>query len=60
MLIPMSDRDILRFKVLTDLCKHRHSQVDAAKILNITLRQVRRLLDKLSMYGAHELANAVR
>ena len=45
LLIPMSARDILRFKVLTDLRKHRLSQVDAAKILNITLRPVRRLLD---------------
>ncbi len=48
MLIPISDRDILRFKVLTDVREHRLSQVDAADILNITTRQVRRLLDKLS------------
>ena len=60
MLIPMSDRDILRFKVLTDVREHRLSQVDAAEILNITPRQVRRLLDKLSKYGAHELAHAAR
>ncbi len=60
MLMPMIDRDILRFKVLTDLRKHRLSQVDDAKILNITLHQIRRFLDKLSMYGAHELTHAAR
>jgi|GEM_PF-1197190 len=48
MLIPMSDRDILQFKVLTDVREHRLSQVDAAEILNITTRQVRRLLEKLT------------
>ncbi|WP_155274585.1 helix-turn-helix domain-containing protein [Vibrio nigripulchritudo] len=49
MLIPMSDRDINRFKVLQDVRERRLRQVDAADILNISPRQVRRLL---SQHGA--------
>ncbi|MCG7490121.1 hypothetical protein MHN79_11520 [Vibrio sp. Of14-4] len=41
MLIPMSDRDINRFKVLQDVRERRLRQVDAAGgILNISPRQV--------------------
>lgn len=60
MLIPMSDRDINRFKVLQDVCERRLRQVDAAEILNLTPRQVRRLLVQLSQYGASSLAHSAR
>ena len=57
MLIPMSDRDINRFKVLQDVRERRLRQIDAADILNISPRQVRRLLSQLSQYGASSLAH---
>lgn len=60
MLIPMSDRDINRFKVLQDVRERRLRQVDAAEILNLTPRQVRRLLVQLSQYGASSLAHSAR
>lgn len=60
MLIPMSDRDINRFKVLQDVRERRLRQVDAAEILNLTPRQVRRLLIQLSQYGASSLAHGAR
>ncbi|GLT18716.1 hypothetical protein GCM10007938_24970 [Vibrio zhanjiangensis] len=44
MLIPMSDRDINRFKVLQYARERRLRQVDAADILNISPRQVRRFV----------------
>lgn len=60
MLIPMSDRDINRFKVLQDVRERRLRQVDAAEILNLTPRQVRRLLVQLSQYGASSLVHGAR
>lgn len=52
MLIAMSERDIQRFKVLNDLRDHRISQMDAADILHLSTRQVRRLLSLLNEQGA--------
>lgn len=60
MLIPMSDRDINRFKVLQDVRERRLRQIDAADILNISPRQVRRLLSQLSQHGASSLAHQSR
>ena len=60
MLIPMSNRDINRFKVLQDVRERRLRQIDAADILNISPRQVRRLLSQLSQYGASSLAHGSR
>ncbi|MBY7903833.1 ISNCY family transposase [Vibrio fluvialis] len=56
----MSDRDINRFKVLQDVRERRLRQVDAAEILNLTPRQVRRLLVQLSQYGASSLVHGAR
>ncbi|BDX07196.1 hypothetical protein MACH26_27170 [Planctobacterium marinum] len=60
MLILMSDKDINRFKVLQDVLEHRLSQVDAAQILDILPRQVRRLLAKLKLYGVSSLVHGSR
>ncbi len=60
MLIPMSDRDINRFKVLQDVRERRLRQIDAADILNISPRQVRRLLSQLSQHGASSLTHGSR
>ncbi|WP_423841146.1 ISNCY family transposase [Vibrio mytili] len=56
----MSERDIQRFKVLSDLRDHRLSQMDAADILHLSTRQVRRLLSLLNEQGASALAHAAR
>ena len=60
MLIAMSDHEINRFKVLTDVQERRLRQVDAADILNVSTQHVRRLLNQLATYGAKSLARAVR
>ena len=56
----MSDQDINRFKVLQDVRERRIRQIDAADILNITPRQVRRLSAQLSQHGASSLAHGLR
>ncbi|OLQ84887.1 hypothetical protein BIY21_05005 [Vibrio ponticus] len=56
----MSDHEINRFKVLTDVQEKRLRQVDAADILNISTRHVRRLLNQLATYGSQSLAHAAR
>jgi predicted ArsR family transcriptional regulator len=51
MLIAMSDHEISRFKVLTDVREKRLRQIDAADILHISTQHVRRLLNHLATYG---------
>lgn len=60
MLITMSEKDIYRFKVLSDVREKRLRQVDAAVILNVSVRHIRRLLNRLSTLGAQSLAHAGR
>ncbi|MFA0178764.1 transposase, partial [Vibrio lentus] len=56
MLITMSEKDIQRFKVLTDVREKRLRQVDAAIILNLSAR----LVNKLVSLGAQSLTQAAR
>ncbi|MGX9522902.1 ISNCY family transposase [Vibrio mediterranei] len=56
----MSDHEINRFKVLTDVREKRLRQIDAADILNISTRHVRRLINQLATYGAQSLVHAAR
>ncbi|WP_404972839.1 ISNCY family transposase [Vibrio campbellii] len=56
----MSEKDIYRFKVLSDVREKRLRQVDAAVILNVSVRHIRRLLNRLSTLGAQSLAHAAR
>lgn len=56
MLITMSEKDIYRFKVLSGVREKRLRQVDAAVILNVSVRHVRRLLNRLSTLGAKSRA----
>ncbi len=60
MLITMSEKDIHRFKVLTDVREKRLRQVDAAIILNLSARHIRRLVNKLVSLGAQSLTHAAR
>ena len=56
----MSEKDIHRFKVLTDVREKRLRQVDAAIILNLSARHIRRLVNKLVSLGAQSLTHAAR
>ena len=47
MLITMSDKEIQRLAVLQDVRDHRITQVRAAEILNLSTRQITRLLQKV-------------
>ena len=51
MLITMSDKEIQRLAVLQDVRDHRITQVRAAEILNLSTRQITRLLQKLNQDG---------
>ncbi|UJF18103.1 hypothetical protein L0B53_13880 [Vibrio sp. SS-MA-C1-2] len=57
MLITMSNNEINRFKVLQDVLNKRLKQTDAAKLLNLSTRQIRRLLIKLQTNVASGLAH---
>ena len=60
MLITMSDKKIQRLAVLQDVRDHRITQVRAAEILNLSTRQITRLLQKLNQDGISGLAHASR
>ncbi|ALD01757.1 transposase [Acinetobacter sp. TTH0-4] len=60
MLIIMSDKEIQRLAVLQDVRDHRITQVRAAEILNLSTRQITRLLQKLNQDGVSGLAHASR
>jgi hypothetical protein len=48
MLVSMSDKEIQRLAVLQDVRDHRITQVRAAEILNLSTRQITRLLINLN------------
>ena len=60
MLITMSDKEIQRLAVLQDVRDQRITQVRAAEILNLSTRQITRLLHKLNQDGVSGLAHASR
>ena len=60
MLITMSDKEIQRLAVLQDVRDHRITQVRAAEILNLSTRQITRLLQKLNQAGVSGMAHASR
>ena len=53
MLVSMSNKEIQRLAVLQDVRDHRINQVCAAEILNLSTRQITRLLQKLNQAGHH-------
>lgn len=59
MLVTMNDSDINRFKVIQDVCDRRIRRVDAADILDLSVRQVQRLMNRLRDNGriasAHQI-----
>ena len=60
MLITMSDKEIQRLAVLQDVRDQRITQVRAAEILNLSTRQITRLLHKLNQDGVSGLVHASR
>ena len=60
MLITMSNKEIQRLAVLQDVRDHRITQVRAAEILNLSTRQITRLLQKLNQDGVSAMAHASR
>ena len=60
MLIAMSDKDLSRYKVINDVCERRLRRVDAAEILNLSERQVQRLMNRLRESGAASLVHGAR
>ena len=60
MLVTMSDKDLSRYKVINDVCERRLRRVDAAEILNLSERQVQRLMNRLRESGAASLAHGAR
>ena len=60
MLITMSDKEIQCLAVLQDVRDQRITQVRAAEILNLSTRQITRLLRKLNQDGVSGMAHASR
>ncbi|MGX9517269.1 ISNCY family transposase [Vibrio mediterranei] len=56
----MSDKELDRLKVLQDVLERRLRQCDAAKMLNLTPRQVRRQLKRLEQSGPAGLSHQAR
>ncbi len=60
MLVTMNDSDINRFKVIQDVCDRRIRRVDAANILDLSVRQVQRLMNRLQEFGVASLTHQAR
>ncbi|WP_258070659.1 helix-turn-helix domain-containing protein [Vibrio jasicida] len=60
MLVTLNDSDINRFKVIQDVCDRRIRRVDAADILDLSVRQVQRLMNRLREFGAVGLTHQAR
>lgn len=49
MLVSMSDKELKRLSVLQEICDQRISQSQAAQLLHISERQIRRLLQNTKL-----------
>ncbi len=58
MLVSMSDKELKRLSVLQEICDQRITQSQAAQLLHISERQIRRLLQKYKTQGPTTLAHA--
>lgn len=56
----MSDKELQRISVLQDVRDHRITQVRAAEILEISTRQMTRLMLKFNEHGVSGLTHASR
>ncbi len=60
MLITMSGKELNSLKILQDVLERRLRQCDAAKLLNLTTRQVRRQLKRLEQSDPEGLIHQSR
>lgn len=60
MLLSMSQKELNRVDVIRDVCEKRITQINAAKLLNLTRRQVQRLVNKYRSDGASGLVSLRR
>ena len=60
MLITMSDSELNRTKVIQDVCERRLRCVDAANALNLSERQIQRLMNRFRCQGFSGLTNKSR
>lgn len=60
MLVSMSDKELKRLSFLQEICDQRITQSQAAQLLHISERQIRRLLQKYKAQGPAALAHAGR
>src|SRR3954454_11717499 len=57
---PLSQRELDMLKILAPVLEGKRSQEEAARLLDITPRHVRRLLDKIRSGGDAALAHGLR
>ena len=60
MLLSMSQKELNRVDVIRDVCEKRLTQINAAKLLNLTRRQVQRLVNQYRCNGASGLVSLRR
>ncbi len=60
MLLTMSDKELNRVNAIKDVCERRLKQKDAAALLDITRRQVQRLVNQYRQHGAAGLVSQRR
>ena len=60
MLLTMSDKELNRVNAIKDVCERRLKQKDAAALLDITRRQVQRLVNQYRQHGAAGLVSQQR
>ncbi|ARR51820.1 helix-turn-helix domain-containing protein (plasmid) [Photobacterium damselae subsp. damselae] len=60
MLLTMTDNELLRIKVIQDICDKRLTGVEAARLLNLSPRQVYRLVKRFIEFGASGLVSLQR
>jgi hypothetical protein len=59
-LLSMSQKELNRVDVIRDVCEKRITQINAAKLLNLTRRQVQRLVNKYRIDGSSGLVSLRR
>ena len=60
MLLTMTDDELLRIKLVQDICDKRITGVEAARILSLSTRQVYRLVKRFTEFGSSGLLSLKR
>ena len=59
MLVTMNDKEIFRLGTIRDVCEKRIKRKDAAQLLNVSVRQVQRLITRYRDLGAVGLVHQI-